>query len=339
MREFAGPSANHVWQDAASALLRCPEHIHNGRNGPTREFLQCLISINDPRDRWIPSRHPAYNPAFGLVEFISILAGNNTSTVLKFWNPTLPLYSGSGEIFPGAYGHRLRHEFGFDQLYRAYQALSVNPETRQVVLQIWKADVDMPDSEGRPTSADIPCNVVSLLKVREGRLYWTQIMRSNDILRGLPYNIIQFTMLQELMAGWLGCELGDYCHWSDSLHAYERDLVTFRVVPAVTAKPDKERFDLSFSDTHKIVERVYADLSTVAQGHMSEKEIQAVFARENVKKRFSCERMEDVMAVIGSDAARRCGFTGLSIELAESCNERALRAVALAWLNQMDGAT
>ena len=49
-------------------------------------------------------------------------------------------------------------------------------------------------------------------------------MRSNDIFRGLPYNFVQFTSMQEILAGWLKINVGSYNHVSDSLHIYERDL-------------------------------------------------------------------------------------------------------------------
>ena len=61
---------------------------------------------------------------------------------------------------------------------------------------------------GNPSAEDIPCNLSSLLKIRKNQLEWMQINRSNDIYRGLPYNIVQFTTLQELMASWLGIEVG-----------------------------------------------------------------------------------------------------------------------------------
>jgi len=75
---------------------------------------------------------------------------------------------------------------------------------------------DFPDEEGRPASQDILCNVLSMLKIRDGRLEWTQVMRSNDLFRGVPYNFVQFTVLQEVIAGWLGLEVGAYDHVSDS---------------------------------------------------------------------------------------------------------------------------
>ncbi len=102
----------------------------------------------------------------------------------------------------------------------AYNALTRSPSSRQVVLQIWNGELDMPDPA--PRSKDVPCNLVSHLIVRDKKLDWLQVMRSNDLFWGFPYNVIQFTTLQEIVAGWLGLEVGSYTHLSNSLHVYER---------------------------------------------------------------------------------------------------------------------
>jgi len=65
--------------------------------------------------------------------------------------------------------------------------------------------------------------VVALCVVQYARLEWSQIMRSNDIFKGLPYNFIQFTTLQEVLASWIGVVPGVYTHYADSLHLYEVD--------------------------------------------------------------------------------------------------------------------
>jgi thymidylate synthase len=161
--------------------------------------------------------------AFALAEVLWILAGQGDSSFLNFFNSRLPHFSGKTKTYPGAYGFRLRKRFGIDQLKRAYKVLRNNPESRQVVLQLWDATTDLPDEIGRPRNADIPCNVVSMLKIRKGKLLWTQIMRSNDIQLGLPHNLVQFTFLQEVLSSWLGIEPGAYTHFADSLHFYERD--------------------------------------------------------------------------------------------------------------------
>src|SRR5262249_46066683 len=137
-----------------------------------------------------------------------------------------------GPYYHGAYGFRLRRHYGLDQLDRACEALRRNPDGRQVVLQIWDPTLDLPHDDGSPQAPDIPCNLLSMLKGRGGKLEWVQVMRSNDLFRGMPYNFVQFTTLHEVMAGWLGVELGSYHQLSDSLHYYVDECNCFVDNPA-----------------------------------------------------------------------------------------------------------
>src|SRR5215216_3320405 len=229
MRLFEGRTADEAWSRAATAFLGEREGQKQASHaGSTREILHAAFTIGEPLERWVLARRPAINPAFAIAETVWMLAGRDDSALPNHWNPELPKYTGSGEHYHGAYGRRLRRRFGFDQLDRAYRALKNNPDSRQVVLQIWDPRIDLPDEEGRPAAPDIPCNVLSMLKVRDGKLEWTQVMRSNDLFRGVPYNFVQFTVLQEVMAGWLDLEVGSYDHLSDSLHVYEDDFGTLK---------------------------------------------------------------------------------------------------------------
>lgn len=334
---FEDITADLVWQKAVKELVNNPDYSHNGKNSKTRELLPGVLRISDPRQRWILSRTPPYNPAFGLVEFIWIITGNQASHVLNFWNPSLPSFAGHGDTYHGAYGFRLKHEFGIDQIKRAYLALLATPESRQVVLQIWKPEIDLPDINGQPVSKDIPCNVMSLLKLRDGCLHWSQIMRSNDILRGLPYDIIQFTMLHEIMAGWLGVELGDYFHFSDSLHVYEKDIPEFSCDPQKSDKYDREPFSMTYDESKVMFEKIYEDLEKVSNGNMKEDQLKEIFLRDRSSSTEKCILVQDMMAVIGSDAARRQNYTGLAYRLVGSCGDHNLRQASLAWLKYHEG--
>ncbi len=337
MRHFEATSANVVWQKAASELIERPEYEFESRTGATCEILRCVLTIKDPRQRWLLSRRPPYNPAFGLVEFVWIITGNNESKVLNYWNPGLPKYSGVDSIYHGAYGFRLRHEFGIDQIKRAYQILSSVPETRQVILQIWGPELDLPVVNGNPASNDIPCNVMSLLKLRNGRLYWSQIMRSNDIMRGLPYNIIQFTMLQEVMAGWLGSKLGDYFHLSDSLHLYKSELSEFGCSPTDAEDFNREPFSMTYHASEELFSLIYDDLTEVSNGHKTEDELCEIFHGESVRNAGRCELIKDMMAVIGSDAARRQNYRTLAYHLIDSCTDPNLKRASRAWIKHWEG--
>jgi thymidylate synthase len=223
-RVFEGVTADAAWGQLAHAFRNGEGSMQPSRAGEMREILHSAISVTDPRQRWVTSRLPIINIAFAIAEVVWILNGRNDSAFLNYFNNKLPIYAGNGETYHGAYGYRLRSNLGLDQLERAYEVLKVNPSSRQVVLQIWDARIDLPSSSGKEVSPDVPCNVVSILKVRAEKLEWMQIMRSNDVYRGLPYNIVQFTTVQEVLAGWLGVEVGEYNQISNSLHVYSQDL-------------------------------------------------------------------------------------------------------------------
>jgi thymidylate synthase len=261
-----------------------------------------------------------------------MITGNKESRVVNYWNPRLPKFAGIGDFYHGAYGFRLRHEFGLDQIKRAYQILSTSSETRQVILQIWKPEIDLPAIDGQPVSEDIPCNVMALLKIRNGGLHWSQIMRSNDVMKGLPYNIIQFTLLQELLAGWLGIEIGDYIHFSDSFHVYGNDLSKFSCVPIESKSTVNEHFTMSYDESNSLFTRLYDDLADVSKGKKSEEELREIFDRESRRNMGRCEFVKDMMSVIGSDAARRQHHMNLAHYLVDSCGDLNLKIASHAWL-------
>jgi thymidylate synthase len=57
-------------------------------------------------------------------------------------------------------------------------------------------------------------------------------MRSQDLWLGFCYDIFTTTILQELLAGWLGAGLGSYRLSIDSLHLYDHDVPSANRVPA-----------------------------------------------------------------------------------------------------------
>ena len=219
---FQGQSADNVWQQAAEAFRRSDGvRSQNSRGGPTREILHVVISIADPRQRWVVSREPPLNIAFVLAEVVWIMTGRRDLAFLEYWNSRYRDFVGPGPELHGAYGYRLRSHLGIDQLERAFQVLVHDPDTRQVVLQIWDSRIDLPAPDGTPANRDVPCNIAAMPKLRDGKLEWLQVIRSNDMFLGVPHNFVQFTSMQEILAGWLGVECGSYTQISDSLHVYD----------------------------------------------------------------------------------------------------------------------
>jgi len=230
MEIFQGYSATEAWDSAADAFAASHARSQASRLGLTFEIPQAAFVIDNPLLRWVQSRTPPANIALALAEVVWIVTGRSDTSFISAWSKSYSKYVGRVSRQHDAYGHRLRVHFGVDQLTRAAAALSNNPTTRQVVLQLWDATTDFPSKDGLPADPNIPCSVIAMLKVRDGRLEWTQILRSNDFFRGTPYNFFQFMTLQELFAGWIGVIPGTYTHISDSLHVYEQELFSIREV-------------------------------------------------------------------------------------------------------------
>jgi thymidylate synthase len=272
------------------------------------------------------------NPAFAIAEIVWIVNGRNDAAFLNYWNPALPRFQGYGPVYHGAYGHRLRTHFGVDQLARAAEVLRVFPNSRQVVLQLWDPVRDLPRSTGEAAADDIPCNVVSLLKVRSGRLEWLQIMRSNDLIRGFPYNIVQFTTLQEVLAGWIGVEVGHYHHIADSLHVYTKDLEVHSLRAQSQSQPNTDALAIPAEASL----RYWQALSQLFDRARSPATGAPELLRQLDSEDFP-EAFRNMGCVALADAARRKNDPHAAERIMKSCTNPAFSEVWQFWLQRTAG--
>ncbi len=326
MAEFiVGRTANEVWRKATYKLLQQKDTVE-GRTGKVFEILHSFITIEEPRQKWVYDRIPPVSIGYALAELVWIMNGEDSSDVINYFNPRLEKFAGKAKFYHGAYGKRIRSHYGFDQLEKAYYALQSVPESRQVVIQIYDTKVDFPLYNGQPRDDDIPCNICSMLKVRQGKLEWSQIMRSNDVLLGMPYNFIQFTGLQEILAGWLELEIGTYNHYSDSLHLYNRDISKAGIAEE-TKVENKDSLSLCKDETEKIYKEIYERMKLLAAGGAIEKEIYSLAQMNSEYVAYN-----NIMFIIASYAAQKNHFYDLAIELVNKCSNRVYVTMWNRWI-------
>lgn len=319
---ITGKNADEVWRLALLKLHRSGE-TQSSRIGVTREIRHVMMEIRDSIDRVVFSR--AMNPAYAIAEIIWIFTGSNDSSFLKFWNPRMSNYLDQGKShFYGAYGSRLgskpllseyarnrlrirdnQHDIEIDQLRSAVSALKEDSHSRQVVLQIWNKELDLPNP--LPRSLDVPCNLLSHLLVRNGRLEWLQVMRSTDLAWGLPYNFMQFTTIQEIIAGWLNLEVGPYIHISDSLHLYKRHWrFIHKWINSETKLDIGKPKSLAIYDLDEWY-LMFQKLVDLVLKFTEVKDKDKIYRIVEEKSQFS-EGYAQWLVLLGSDALRRRGF-------------------------------
>ncbi len=328
MHLFEGTTADEVWLMAASKFQDSEAaREQSSRAGDTKELLGAVFAIKKPRQRWVLSRQPAINPAFAIAEVVWIVSGRRDAAFLNHWNPKLPQFAGEGKNYHGAYGFRLRRHFGLDQLERAYKALRNNPDSRQVVLQIWDSSVDFPLADGTPSSPDIPCNVCSFAKIRDGKLEWTQILRSNDLFLGVPHNFVQFTSLQEVLAAWLGIDVGHYRHVSDCLHIYVRDQEHISDSNPIAAEENTDALSFSKSDSDALFVEMSKRMDRMIGSLLTQGKLRSLARAGHFPK-----PLQNWLWVVAADCARRKKWINLSYELMSECSNPVLKQLWDGWL-------
>ena len=220
-------SASELFTQACHAVLAAG-HPAAPRGLPTIEVLGASLTLTNPRRRLVdvpPAR--VINPAFAAAEAAWILSGSDDPWIYLY-NERLADYADDGRLM-GAYGPRLRRWHGtVDQLARVRRQLTEDPGTRRAVIQLFDPEADSGDHK------DVPCTLGYRFFLRDGLLHMHTTMRSQDLWLGFCYDIFTATIVQELLASWIGAGLGSYWLCVDSLHLYDHDLPKAQQLPQAT---------------------------------------------------------------------------------------------------------
>lgn len=256
--------ARNVNQALARALLDLSSEgtLRSSRNGTVLAFQEPVATVYEkPTERVLFSPIRNANPAFHLTESLWMLAGRNDVKFPGTFVKNMKSFSDNDTTFWGAYGHRWINYFGWDQITAAIHELSVNPESRRVVVAMWNAadlgkmmgeefrDLEIPDFVyGTQGGLDVPCNTHIYFDRRNGKLNMTVCCRSNDILWGCyGANAVHMSILQEYMALAIGCEVGTYTQMSNDLHLYSSKIPECGIVQLAWNVEDHDHYSLGMS--------------------------------------------------------------------------------------------
>ncbi|MGW2769652.1 thymidylate synthase [Streptomyces sp. NPDC001275] len=202
----------------AVTLAKSGEKV-SPRGMATREVRDVHMLLTQPRARLLyapPAR--ILNPAFAVAETVWHLSGSDAAWIFDY-NARLWQYADDG-VLRGAYGPRMRNWAGkVDQLGRVVEILKEDPDSRRALIQLYDPAQDAAGHK------DVPCTLGFRFHLRAGRLHMATTMRGQDVWIGMPYDVFFYTVLHELVAGWLDAELGEFHLHVGSLHMYENHFV------------------------------------------------------------------------------------------------------------------
>lgn len=144
------------------------------------------------------------NYSLGWMELLQLVAGVYDLEAIQ---RVAPKANHSLFTYPMAYGPRVE-----EQMPAILSALKNDHLTRQAVLHVAKL-------EDGPTS-NLPCTLNIQFIIRNQRVHALVTMRSWDLCRGLPYDLMMFSGLLEIVARCLGYDTGTVIVHSGSTHVY-----------------------------------------------------------------------------------------------------------------------
>lgn len=208
---YAQNGRDALCQVVGKVLSRGLETAPRGQR--TREIEHMTVQIVDPYDALCTGINAGQSRRIAAAEALQLIGGFSDPKFAIKHAPALAAFTNEVGEFDGAYGPRLRVQYG-----RLVERLKSDRDTRQAVLSVWRAG-DLLQLE----SKDYPCTLVLGFAIRRDRLNLSVCMRSNDVNWGFKNDIFQFTQLQCSIANLLGIQAGAYRHTAFSMHLYERD--------------------------------------------------------------------------------------------------------------------
>lgn len=209
------------------------------RGKPIRELVAANFTLTNPRNRLILSPTRNVNYGFGVGELCWYIRGDTDLATMLYYNKRMSQFSDDGVTINSAYGARIfntrfrenkscgdgHDAWDRSQFDNVIEELRRDPHSRRAVMHINEPnDLDKATVKG---SKDVPCTMSMQLLIRDRRLHMHVLMRSNDVVWGMPYDVFSFTCLQEALLyrlqeqGVPVDDLGSYHHTAGSLHIYD----------------------------------------------------------------------------------------------------------------------
>lgn len=164
---------------------------------------------------------------------ITIWKGNTTREFLD--------KRGMGEFEEGdmgyGYGWQWRNfngvpgvRIGVDQINQLVKRMTSNPDCRRHIVSAW-------NPKQLEHTALPPCHILQQHDICDGRLNTLFWMRSNDVMYGLPFNIVQYAFINLFFAKLLNLKQGKLVYQCGNSHIYANQFDMANEVGAREPKP------------------------------------------------------------------------------------------------------
>lgn len=250
-------TTSEAYMSTLETVYKHPENVSNPRGMRVHEIMDYSFTVDNPSSEPIVTKDSERNIVIAKYtekekELYNSLSNRveDFAKASKFWEK---IANADGTV-NSAYGYLIwgnrslgnpkfetkkiiKAAFDFsieteEPVYRTpwewcVKSLKEDMHTRQAVLRF-----SLPEHH-YSGNLDFTCTMHANFNIRGGELNMSLVMRSNDVVKGLAYDMPWFCslmdlMLEELKETYPNLKKGRYSHMAHSMHAYEKDFPTIR---------------------------------------------------------------------------------------------------------------
>lgn len=216
-----------LYKKVMTHVYETPDFKTRPRGMNIHECLDVMMELTNPYSNLFKCEDKKLTLQTGYLkkELSLYLSGTRSAELFTKASAFWAHIKNDDETINSAYGNLIFAEkncHGHSQFEWAVNSLKQDKDSRQAIMHF--------NNSGHQYDGvkDFPCTLSMTFHIRDNKLYATTVMRSNDIRKGLQYDLPFFTLVQHLMLLALKptypeLELGSYFHLSQSLHIYESD--------------------------------------------------------------------------------------------------------------------
>ena len=233
----------HGYSDSELAVR---PHWADGTSAHTVKKF-CLVNRYDLRKEFpiMTLRRTAFKSAIDELLWIWQKKSNNVHDLKShIWDSWADETGSIGKAYGYQLGVKHRYREGeFDQVDRVIYDLKNNPQSRRIMTNIY-VHADLNEMNLYPCAYSVTFNVSG------NTLNCILNQRSQDMLTANNWNVVQYAVLQHMMARVAGLEAGEFVHVIADAHIYDRHIPIVKKMiegeehpaPRFVMNPDKKDF-------------------------------------------------------------------------------------------------
>lgn len=213
---------NYIYHTLIGAILKANIEENQRTGTKIKAIPNCVIGYPISDTLPLINTRKMY-PVTAFAELCWTLSGQRKLDWLQQHTKMWDDFKNKDNEVEAAYGYRWRQMFGRDQLLQGIDALIKDPSDRQIFISAWD---NSKDGLGNRWTSNVPCPTCFSLNIIDKKLNLTLFIRSSDVIVGLPYDMLMYSLLliiitHELRKAGLDISYGNIAAALSHAHIYE----------------------------------------------------------------------------------------------------------------------